>query len=213
MADIKHHSCAHDRKSSPRVTLVSASPRRADLLAQLGIIFDVYPVDADESIAEGTPPLTAAQDIADRKARLACEELSDDRVIVAADTIVWAKGEMLGKPRDAAHAREMLTRLSGSRHAVVTGVSIRCVAMRMRRVESAVTWLYMSPMPAGEIRACVASGEGLDKAGAYAIQEEGDRFVTVMDGAHSNVVGLPLGLVSRLLREFGVICRSFSDDT
>lgn len=185
------------------LVLASASPRRRELLAQLGVEFRVEPADVDETPLPGADGEDAAREIATRKA-LVVARTTDEPVIGADTIVVAADGEFLGKPRDAADARRILGKLSGTTHRVITGV---CVATaRGSRLLTAVetTSVTMRPLRADEIDAYVATGECFDKAGAYAIQETGDRFVVRIDGGRTNVVGLPLEAASRLLRDAGV---------
>ncbi|MHC4848337.1 MAG: Maf family protein [Planctomycetota bacterium] len=171
--------------------LASASPRRRRLLEEAGIQFLVRPADVEE-IAEGEPHEVAATN-ARRKA-----EAVDGELVLGADTVVALGDELLGKPRDAAEARSMLERLSGTTHRVITGVALRGVRTLVRTVETAVT---MRELTRAEIDAYVASGEGLGKAGAYAIQQSADRFVTRLSGPYDNVVGLPVETVRAMLEE------------
>jgi septum formation protein len=183
--------------------LASASPRRRELLGRFGVEFRVEPADVDETPIPGAGGEDAARDIATRKA-LAVARATDDPVIGADTIVVAADGEFLGKPLDAADARRILRKLSGTTHRVITGVCV--AAARGSRLRTAVetTFVTMRPLSADEIDAYVASGECFDKAGAYAIQETGDRFVVRIDGDRTNVVGLPLDAAARLLRESGV---------
>jgi septum formation protein len=191
------------------LVLASASPRRRELVAKLIGEFRVEVPGVDETLPPGRAPESAAREIAERKAR-AVAGATDDPVL-AADTIVVAQGgEILGKPRDADDARRMLRRLSGTTHRVITGV---CLATRRgARLAggSATTRVTMRPLASGEIDEYVASGESFDKAGAYAIQESGDRFVTRVDGSWTNVVGLPLETVDRMLRAAGIATRPWA---
>jgi len=185
------------------LVLASASPRRRELLARLGVEFRVEPVDVDETPRPGDGGEDAARDIATRKA-LVVARTTDDPVLGGDTIVVAADGEFLGKPLDAADARRILAKLSGTTHRVITGV---CLATaRGARTTSAVetTAVTMRPLGAAEIDAYVASGESFGKAGAYAIQETGDRFVVRVEGSRTNVVGLPLESVARLLRDAGV---------
>jgi len=160
--------------------LASASPRRRDLMHRLGRPFDVIaPHVEDEAPAEGEPAQVACR-LAEEKALDVARRVAQG-TIIAADTLVAAGGCIVGKPSDADHARRILRTLSGTRHRVITGT--------MRRMSNA------------EIEAYVASGEPIGKAGAYAIQEHGDRYVTRVEGSFSNVVGLPLELLKEMLRE------------
>ncbi len=181
------------------IVLASKSPRRAELLAAAGFEFSVRAADIDET------PLPAEQP-RDHVLRLALEKaaaVSADglETVLAADTIVVLNGEILGKPRDRADAVRMLTALSGRRHEVVTGVCLRRGGQTI--VEASSTTVWFMKMTPGEIEWYVDSGEPMDKAGAYGIQGLASRFVTRIEGSYSNVVGLPVDLVQRMLRELG----------
>ena len=184
------------------LVLASASPRRRELLAHLGLAFEVFAPEIDESPLPGEAPARTAE-------RLACEKAAAGRrafpaaAVIAADTLVSPDGQTaLGKPATADDARRMLRLLSGKRHEVYTGL---CVAgpggRRSRTVTSAVR---MRPLTEAEIDWYVATGEPLDKAGAYAIQGRGGVFVTAIDGSWSNVVGLPMAELTAMLSELGM---------
>ena len=177
--------------------LASASPRRAELLRAAGIPFEVAPADVDESVREGETPLAYVRRIAEDKAR-ATSRRFPGRVILAADTTVVVDGEVLGKPTDAADARRMLSRLSGRAHEVLTGVCVVDPSGHIR-TEVETTTVVFAPLHAEEIGWYVASGEPMDKAGAYAIQGLASRFVQRIEGSYTNVVGLPVALVYRML--------------
>ena len=176
------------------LVLASASPRRRALLQAAGIAFRVVEPRVDEHDPERGDPHAVALANAVRKA----EAVSGDAVL-GADTVVAVGDRLLGKPRDAAHARELLAALSGTTHRVVTGVAL--VAGGRTRTRSVETRVTMRPLSPAEIEAYVASGEAMGKAGAYAIQETADRFVTALDGPFDNVVGLPVDAVRELLEE------------
>ena len=163
------------------------------------------PADADETLPPGLAPGEASTVLAERKARLVADRT--ELPVLAADTlVVAADGGVLGKPASASEALAMLRRLSGTTHRVITGVT--CLARRRSdpaRSAAAVTRVTMRPLRDEEARAYAASGEPFGKAGAYAIQEKGDRFVTRVEGSWSNVVGLPLEIVGPMLREAGVL--------
>lgn len=185
----------------PAFVLASASPRRRELLAGAGVAFRVDPADADESIPPGTPPEQAAVDLALRKARIVRERT--DLPVLAADTlVVAADGGVLGKPAGTEEALSMLRRLSGTTHRVLTGVAL--LTPRGERTACDVTFVTMRPVTEAEAVAYAASGEPFGKAGGYAIQETGDRFVTEVRGSWSNVVGLPVEVVVPWLREEGI---------
>jgi septum formation protein len=191
------------------LVLASASARRRDLLRDLGVQFRVQAADVDETPPPRASPDAAAREIARRKA-LAVLAAVPGATVLAADTIVVAAdGEFLGKPADAADARRMLGKLSGTTHRVVTGV---CLAREGAEPQTAsdTTAVTMRPLALAEIDAYVASGECEGKAGAYAIQETGDRFVTRLDGSRTNVVGLPMETVVRMLRAVGIETRAWA---
>jgi len=181
-----------------RLILASASPRRAELLRAAGYEFDVVAADVDESIRDGESPSRYVRRLAaDKSAAVS----SADRTcaILGADTTVVVDDEILAKPRDAADAAAMLRRLSGRRHDVLTGVSLRHGAYEVGRVER--TGVYVAALTDEEIAWYVATGEGRDKAGAYAIQGFASRFIPRIEGSYSNVVGLPVACVRELLTE------------
>jgi septum formation protein len=180
-----------------RLVLASGSPRRRELLALLGVPFDVVPPDVDETPHDGEPPVDLVR-------RLACAKVVavDGDLVLAADTIVELDGELLGKPADPDDARRMLRRLSARTHHVHTGVAVR-VGERMD-VEVVTTEVTFTALTAGAIDWYLATEEPLDKAGAYALQGAGGAFVERIDGSASNVVGLPLATVAALLGRVGV---------
>ena len=186
----------------PDLLLASGSPRRRELLAQLGLRFTVRAVDIDETPRPGETPEGYVLRLAREKAAAGAEIASAaGTLVLAADTIVILDGELLGKPADGAAARRMLGRLQGREHQVATGVALR----EGERVASAVevSTVRFLPMSEGEIAWYVATGEPMDKAGAYAIQGVGGLFIEALVGNFSNVVGLPLPVVHRLFRKLG----------
>ncbi len=180
------------------VVLASASPRRRELLSAMGISFTVRVSEADESLPAGTPPVLGAQAVARRKAE-AVLPLCEGALVIAADTTVDLDGTSLGKPRDPDEARAMLRALSGRTHRVHTGV---CVSYRGRTLSATeTTAVTFRDLDDAEIAAYVATGEPMDKAGAYGIQGKGGALVSDTDGEFDNVVGLPCRLLARLLCE------------
>lgn len=182
----------------PRLVLASQSPRRRELLEQLGLAFEVRPAHADETVLPGEAP----DDYVLRTARDKARAVPGD-VVLAADTAVVLRGEVLGKPRDAADAHRMLASLSGTDHEVLTGVCVRRTSIRIEAsavVSSTVRFARLSP---AQIAWYVGTGEPLDKAGAYAIQGAGGAFVLAVEGSVSNVIGLPLAEATDLLRRAG----------
>jgi septum formation protein len=182
----------------PRIVLASASPRRAELLAAAGVMFEVKPAEVDERPLDGEAPGDYAIRVAADKAR-ACRAAPGD-IVLAADTVVVVDGLILGKPADDGDAARMLRLLSGRTHSVLTGVVVRRGPREASAIES--TAVTFSPLSETDIAWYVASAESRDKAGAYAVQGLASRFVSRIDGSYSNVVGLPVALVCRMLAEF-----------
>ncbi|HEX9304078.1 MAG TPA: Maf family protein [Thermoanaerobaculia bacterium] len=182
-----------------RLLLVSSSPRRAEILTALGIPFEVAPAGVDETFVPGESGQEAARRFAREKAAAGAACHPDDWVL-AADTLVLLDGAILRKPRDDADAARMLRQLSGREHCVVTAVALTkgpgpgAGAVEESRVK-------IAPLDEEEIRWYVATGEPRDKAGAYAVQGLGARFVLSVAGSFTNVMGLPARTVYRLLRE------------
>jgi len=183
-----------------RLTLASASPRRAELLRAAGIEFDVLPVDIDERFLPNERPEKAVARLAEAKAAAAAAGRPND-VVLGADTTVVVRERALAKPVDAEEAMRMLRLLSGRTHEVLTGVCLSHQGRRLARVES--TRVRMAEMGESEIAWYVASGEPFDKAGGYAVQGLASRFVEAIEGSYSNVVGLPISSVYALLKELG----------
>lgn len=190
-----------------RLILASASPRRAELLRAAGVSFDVEPADIDETVRPDEPPAEYVRRLAEEKARVVADR-RPGRAVLGADTAVVVGHELLGKPRDPADARRMLDLLAGRTHLVMTGV---CVvgpgvgSVAAVSTDVAVTTVEFARLDAAQIAWYVASGEPMDKAGGYAIQGLASRFVIRIDGSYSNVVGLPVELVSRLCTRAGIL--------
>jgi septum formation protein len=181
--------------------LASASPRRAELLAAAGFEFQVVPADVDETPVPGEPPRDYALRVARAKADHVARHLADGRIILAADTVVVAGGRLMGKPADATDAASMLRALSGTVHDVHTAVVVRGRGQQLEDVVT--TFVRFNPLTESEIRWYVSTGEADGKAGAYAIQGRAARFIDWIEGSWSNVVGLPISTVYRLLSEAG----------
>jgi len=188
------------RPTKPTLLLASTSPRRRQLLVESGYALRVIPPIADESPPKGLCPAKVAEEIACRKAESVAQSVSHG-LVLGADTLVALDDSIIGKPDSREHAITILNRLSGRSQLVITGLCLIDTATHRRRVASEITQVTMRPISQVEIEAYVDSGEAMGKAGAYAIQETGDRFVERIDGSFSNVVGLPLELLQRLLRE------------
>jgi septum formation protein len=175
----------------PPFILASASPRRAELLRQLKLEFKVLPSDALEVAHEHLSPLELCQLNAHHKARTVAKKIPD-ALVLGADTLVFLKDEPLGKPQDLDEARQMLMRLQGRTHQVVTGVSLIHLRSYRERIFAVSTDVTFHPLDPGQIADYLNQINPLDKAGAYAIQEHGEKIVAEIFGSYSNVVGLPL---------------------
>lgn len=178
------------------LVLASQSPRRSDILRQAGIAFIVRAAPVDETPLADEKPDDYVQRMAERKALAVTS--AEDEIVLAADTTVVIDGEILAKPADAIDAKRMLIKLSGRRHEVLTGICFKRGASLIR--DWAVTAVWFAPLTGEEIDEYVASGEPMDKAGAYAIQGLASKFVEKIDGCFFNVMGLPVALVYRHLR-------------
>jgi septum formation protein len=202
------------------LVLASASPRRQELLRNAGIPFVVQPADIDERMLAGEAPRDCAQRLAREKA-LAVFQIRPEDSVLGADTIVVIDDMILGKPRDAGDAARMLRLLSGRTHAVITGVCVvgpvgsknkststdddRRVVTAFERIAFETTLVTMCEVSDEEIRDYVATGDPMDKAGAYGIQGIASRWILRIEGDYSNVVGLPVALVYAILRERGIV--------
>jgi septum formation protein len=191
-----------------RLILASASPRRADLLRAAGFTFETVVADVDEQAGAGESPSTYVRRLAAEKSAAGLKACTTpgvvqgfspaNAIIIGADTTVVVGSDILGKPRDDEDAAAMLRRLSGRRHEVLTGISIRQGAFELGRVETTAVWF--TALTTEDISRYVASGEGRDKAGAYAIQGLASRFIPRIEGSYANVVGLPVAAVAELVR-------------
>ena len=184
--------------------LASASPRRAEILRRCGIRFTVCPADADETITEPMSPRQTVETLSLRKAKAVLEKkdipkAGEDSPILAADTLVEHGGVLLGKPKSAEDAERMLLSLSGTHHSVYTGMTV--LYRGQTETVSVRTDVYFRRLSKEEIRAYVATGEPMDKAGAYGIQGIGSLFVEKIDGDYDNVVGLPVSALYTLFHE------------
>jgi septum formation protein len=182
--------------------LASTSPRRREILEALGLTFEVFAAEADESLRSGESPFDAAERLACEKATWVAAALPRGTVVVAADTIVVLEGQPLGKPADRLDALRMLRALQGRRHEVVTGLAVA----RDGRIVSGreVTHVDFARMTEDEIADYADSGEPDDKAGAYALQGIGGVFIERVEGSPSNVIGLPVRLFAQLARKAGL---------
>ena len=202
--------CGSSASPTPNLlVLASGSPRRRDLLARAGIEFEVRPANIPEVREAGEAPLAFATRLAREKALATAQLIAGPaRPVLAADTIVVIDDRVLGKPRDVAHAVELMSLLVGRRHVVITGVAVansQTLAICETSVESGVV---MRDADRQELVDYAATGEPLDKAGGYALQGEGRRFIERVEGSESNVIGLPVRETLALLRRAsaGIAC-------
>lgn len=180
-----------------KLILASASPRRAELLASAGFAFDVEPANVDETIRDGEAAENYVLRVARDKARAVAERHPTPAVVLGADTVVVVGGEILGKPVDRADAARMLALLSGRLHDVLTAVVV--IDGGVERADIDRTIVSFVPLGAREIAWYIESREPFGKAGAYGIQGRAARFIDRIEGSWSNVVGLPIAVVARLL--------------
>jgi septum formation protein len=185
--------------SKPKLILASASPRRAELLRNAGIPFVVEVAKIDESRRKNEPPTEYVRRLAAEKARTVAERRQGDFVL-GADTIVVVDEQVLEKPRNAEDAARMLKLLSGRRHLVTTGVGLIGLT-QVEDIRHETTEVFFSPLSGADIRWYVETGEPMDKAGAYGIQGLASRWVEKIVGCYFNVVGLPVPLVWKMLKE------------
>jgi len=185
-----------------KLILASSSPRRAEVLRDAGLEFDVCPTDIDETRRPHERAGDYVQRLALEKARAAASKTGgEDVAVVGADTVVVNGGEILLKPSSQEDARRMLRGLSGSVHEVHTGLAVLRLPQKIERVLEEVTRVYFEKLSDAEIDAYIATGEPFDKAGAYGIQSLGGRYVTRVEGCYFNVMGMPLNKLWRILQE------------
>lgn len=186
------------------LVLASASPRRHELLGLLGLPFRVIVADVDESLVQGEAPELMVRRLAIEKARAVSVREPASWVIGADTTVVLREGEsdrILGKPADRVEAERMLAELAGRDHLVFTGFAVRCEERGVERSEVVATRVWFKPLSREEIRAYVATGEPLDKAGSYGVQGVASAFVSRLDGSFTNVVGLPLAELHSVMKD------------
>ena len=181
--------------------LASQSPRRKEILERAGFTFTIQIPDVDEAVLSGEAPQSYVRRIAARKATAI--KLQPGDCVLAADTTVVVDNQILGKPADAADAVRMLRLLQGRSHEVITGICLRFKNQIV--IDAAVTQVHFDVMTEDEITAYAASGEPMDKAGAYGIQGLASRYISGIEGCYYNVMGLPVSLVARQLRRLGAV--------
>ncbi len=185
-----------------QLILASSSPRRSELLKQIGLEFRTIPCKVEETSPPGMKPCDLVEMLAARKAR-AVAVLLEDGIVIGADTVVVLDNQILGKPADLNDAVAMLRRLQGRSHEVYTGVALADAGRGKIIKDHVKTRVYFRPLEEAEIQKYVSTGEPLDKAGAYAVQGLAAMFITRLEGCYTNVVGLPLAKLADMLQEFG----------
>lgn len=186
-----------------RIVLASGSPRRRELLERIGLTdFIVRVPEVEESFPEGLTPQEVVSYISREKAEAAVKLCGPGDIVITADTMVFLDDKRLGKPRDEAHALEMLTALQGRKHTVCTGVSVCRGDRRLAETES--TGVFFRSATEAELRRYISTGEPMDKAGAYGVQGRGALLVERLEGDFFNVMGLPVLRLARMLEKFGV---------
>ena len=189
-----------------KLILASASPRRAQILRDAGLRFEMVKTDVSERRNSGETARAMTGRLALTKAYAAAERIqkrSSESIIIGADTTVELNGEILGKPQSPADARRMLRKLSGKTHRVITSVAAIRFPDHAEKIVTEVTWVRFSRLSAAQIREYVSTREPLDKAGAYGVQGIGGRYIEKVRGCYFNVVGLPLARVYRMLTDLG----------
>ena len=187
----------------PHIVLASKSPRRHELLGRMGITdFSVVVPDVEETYPEGLSPQEIVAHISSLKSDAAADMVAPEDILITADTMVFLENDRLGKPRDEADALRMLTELAGNRHTVCTGVTVR--QGKKLEVFTVSTDVYFRPCTQDELRAYIATGEPMDKAGAYGIQGKCAAFIKEISGDYNNVVGLPVARIYQKLLQNGI---------
>ena len=198
--------CIIEGWNKMKLILASNSPRRQELLRQIGLDFEVIAAESEALPDENLTPDMAVAEIALQKAKDVRRQLGDtgkeEQLIIAADTMVCLKGALLGKPLDEGHAREMLAMLSDKKHTVYTGIAL--LQGNKQMCDTVATDVYFRKLTKEEISAYVTEGEPMDKAGAYGIQGKAAHFVSRIDGDFYNVMGLPLCRLWEMLKEMGI---------
>ncbi|MFY9177826.1 MAG: Maf family protein [Caldicoprobacterales bacterium] len=186
-----------------RIILASASPRRKQLLEQMGLKFDVIISDIEEDSPQNLAPEKISMELAYNKAKNVASQIHEPAIVIGADTLV-VKDRILGKPRDEEEARRMLHMLQGKTHHVITGLALMnpCTGEVQKGYEK--TLVEMAPLTLREIDSYIKTGEPMDKAGGYGIQGLAGIFISKIEGCYFNVVGLPIHLLWEMLKKFGV---------
>lgn len=187
-----------------RIILASESPRKKEILSKLGLQFEVMSSDYEEDMNAVSDPKELAKFLSMNKAKSVAEKITDEALIIAADTFLVHEGKLLGKPHTKDDARMMLRSLSGKTHNVITGIALIDTKTKKRSSDISQTKVTMKTLSDEEIEGYINTGEPLDKAGAYAIQGIGAVLIEKIEGDFYTVMGLPLSLLGQKLKEFGV---------
>lgn len=186
-----------------KIILASKSPRRREILETMGVEFETDVADVDESVSDELSPVEAVCEISKRKAKKVAERHADDEIVISADTVVVIDGRIIGKPRDKQDAFDIIKSLSGRTHEVYTGFTV--CGKGMSKTDFEVTKVHFKDLCDDDIRRYVATGEPMDKAGAYGIQQKGNLFVEYIHGDYYNVVGFPISKICVTIKElFGI---------
>jgi len=191
-----------------KLILASSSPRRQELIQSLRLPYEIRVSDVNEDTEPGLTPVEIVEQLSGRKASAVCEmfkgELPKEGVVIGSDTVVVLGDRVLGKPRDERDAFQMLSALQGKAHYVYSGIACVDLSTGRRLVDHGATAVYMKPLTDRQIERYVKTGEPMDKAGSYAIQGIGATVIEKIEGDYFNVVGLPLSLLSDMLKRLGV---------
>lgn len=185
-----------------KIVLASASPRRRELLTQIGVVFEIEPAKGEEQISSNIP-VELVKELSMQKAKEVAEKVKAD-IFIGADTVVAADGKILGKPKDEEDAKRMIRLLEGRSHEVITGVMVLLPNLQKELCFAEVTKVSVFPMTEEQIEAYVNSKESMDKAGAYAIQGKFAAYISGIEGDYNNVVGLPVGRLYQEILAAGV---------
>ena len=187
-----------------KIILASKSPRRRDILNIMGVDFEIDVADVDESVSDGLSPVEAVCEISKRKACAVLRRHSDeDCIVISADTVVVIDGKIIGKPKDEEDAVNIIKSLSARTHEVYTGFTV--CSNEKSKTDFEVTKVHFKALCDDDIRRYVATGEPMDKAGAYGIQQKGNLFVEYIHGDYYNVVGFPISKICVTIKElFGI---------
>jgi len=191
-----------------QIILASKSPRRKHLLENIGLKFKIVPSDINEDLIPLSSPRKYAENLSKEKTKKVAQKYKD-AIIIGADSIVIFKGEIIGKPKSMKNAKEILRKLSGQKHLVITGFTVLDSKAGKSITKSVLSYVFFKPLSEKEINAYVKSKEPMGKAGAYAIQEKAGMFIEKVEGDFFNVVGLPIFALCKTLQEFGININSY----